>query len=930
MEPLSVELNVVTPSAGRGPVTAGIPFPKGALPDAQKLSLRDASGAPVRLQSRATDLWPDGSVRWVLLDWIAEAGKGPYRATVGAPVAAEGPTVKVEERGEAAAVDTGAARFEFGFDGNVLPLSAVTVGGVEAPVRSAFQAPGWIPAALRPPVSFGGHEPGDVRACLRLLSRLPRGGLEYDVRLHFFSDSATIRIELTVRNSMRAVHPDGLWDLGDRGSLHFKDVSLRFELPASSQRRSRCSPELSAIAEEFATPFELYQDSSGGENWRSTNHMNGNREVPTAFRGYRLRSGGGTGTPHPPLAKPSGDLSPQSRGEVEATPVPPATRDAQHSPRPVLRGEVGGASPPGEGSSPRTERTGLRATPLVTLGEGANAVGVAVPQFWQNFPMAVEATNDTLTLRLLPQQFGDVHELQGGEQKTWTFAVAFGPDATPEALEWFRTPTRAFASPEWYCASGAIPYLTPKADDPNADYLKLVDSAIEGPERFDAKREKIDEYGWRHFGDIYGDHEAVYGTGPQPLVSHYNNQYDPVAGFAYQFMRSGRFDWLRHMEELAQHVIDIDIYHTTQDKSAYNGGLFWHTYHYADADTGTHRSYPRSLLQMKGMPGLDPNSPKAQRSKHLYARGGGPADEHNYTTGLMLHYFLTGSEQSREAALGLARWVIDMDDGRKTVFRFLSRADTGYASQSRDASYHGPGRGSGNSLAALIDGHRLSGDPAFLAKAEQLVRRCIHPLDDIAGRNLLDVENRWFYTIFLYSLGKYLDHKAGRGELDSMYAYGRASLLHYARWMAEHEVPTLSRPEVLEYPNETWAAQDVRKSEVFKFAAKHATGAEKAKFLERSEFFFRDSVSRLMGFETRTLARPVVLLLTFGLMQAHFQKHPEESAPEPKVEVRDFGRPEVFVPQKVIAKKRAKLLAVAGAAFGALSAVGLVAWLLLR
>ncbi|HEY1186044.1 MAG TPA: hypothetical protein VGE74_00245 [Gemmata sp.] len=563
-----------------------------------------------------------------------------------------------------------------------------------------------------------------------------------------------------------------------------------------------------------------------------------------------------------------------------------------------------------------------------------------MPHFWQNFPIAIEAFNDYtnnllgphdfLTLSLLPKQFGDVHELQGGEQKTWTFAVAFGPDAAPEALEWFRTPARAFAAPEWYCASGAVPYLTPRAADPNADYLKLVDSAIEGPERFDAKREKIDEYGWRHFGDIYGDHEAVYSTGPQPMVSHYNNQYDPIAGFAYQFLRSSNLAWLRHMEELAQHVIDIDIYHTTQDKSAYNGGLFWHTYHYADADTGTHRSYPRALLQMKGMPGLDPDSPQAKRSKGLYARGGGPADEHNYTTGLMLHHFLTGSAQSREAALGLARWVIDMDDGRKTVFRFLSRADTGHASQSRDSSYHGPGRGSGNSLAALIDGHRLSGDPAFLRKAEQLVRRCIHPADDLAARNLLDVENRWFYTIFLYSLGKFLDHKAARNELDHGYAYARASLLHYARWMAEHEVPTLSRPEVLEYPNETWAAQDMRKSEVFKFAAKHAAGAEKVRFLERSEFFFRDSVSRLLAFETRTLARPVVLLLTFGLMHAHFQKHPEESAPLPKVEVSDFGRPEVFVPQKVIAKKRAKLLAAGGAAFGALSMVGLIAYFVLR
>jgi hypothetical protein len=415
-----------------------------------------------------------------------------------------------------------------------------------------------------------------------------------------------------------------------------------------------------------------------------------------------------------------------------------------------------------------------------------------------------------------------------------------------------------------------------------------------------------------------------------PLVSHYNNQYDPVAGFAYQFLRSGDRRWLRHMEELAAHVIDIDIYHTTGDKSAYNGGLFWHTYHYADADTGTHRSYPRALLRMTGMPGLDPNDPKAKRSRGVYARGGGPANEHNYTTGLMLHHFLTGSPASRAAALGLARWVIDMDDGRKTIFRFLSRADTGRASMSRDDGYHGPGRGSGNSLSALLDGHRLSGDPAFLTKAEQLVRRCIHPADDVPRRNLLDVENRWFYTIFLQALGKYLDHKAERGQLDFLYAYARAGLLHYARWMAAHEAPTLSRPEVLEYPNETWAAQDMRKSEVFRFAARHATGGEKEVFIERAAFFFRDSVARLNSFETRTLARPVVLMLSYGYAHAHLQRHPDDAAPPPAAGASDFGRPEAFVPQKAIAKRRAKVLAAAGAVCGALGFAVLVGWLLVR
>ena len=59
---------------------------------------------------------------------------------------------------------------------------------------------------------------------------------------------------------------------------------------------------------------------------------------------------------------------------------------------------------------------------------------------------------------------------------------------------------------------------------------------------------------------------------------------------------SGGIDprWRVLMDDLARHVADIDIYHTVEDKAAYNGGLFWHTCHYVDAGTSTHRSYPRA------------------------------------------------------------------------------------------------------------------------------------------------------------------------------------------------------------------------------------------------------------------------------------------------------------------------------------------------
>ena len=149
------------------------------------------------------------------------------------------------------------------------------------------------------------------------------------------------------------------------------------------------------------------------------------------------------------------------------------------------------------------------------------------------------------------------------------------------------------------------------------------------------------------------------------------------------------------MADLARHVRDIDIYRTRDDKAAYNGGLFWHTSHYTDADTATHRTYPRG------------------------APGGGPSAEHNYNAGLMFHYFMTGERASRETAIGLARWVIDMDDGRQTPFRVLAGGATGLASATGSIDYHGPGRAPANSISAAV---QIRGSPTCSRQTTPITR----------------------------------------------------------------------------------------------------------------------------------------------------------------------------------------------------------------
>jgi hypothetical protein len=842
------------------PVSCGLPWPRGVLPDVSRLRLVDDQGATRALQARALDHWPDGSVRWVLLDWLAESGRELAvecgQATSNGSAAPPTP-LSVRSAGEGRfEVDTGGARFRSSA-GGLYPFDSVEVAGHEAldASHSGVVARDDANCPYRLVVDeIEIEDSGPIRATLRLDGHLRAAGgtrlLATRTRLHFFRDSAVVRLELAITNHKAAGHPGGIWHLGGNGSIYLRDLSLSLAAPtAESGATVSLSVEPGSPSLPIESPLEIFQASSGGENWDSSTHTDRTGQVLLAFRGYRARTGS-------------------------------------------------------------SESSGLRAAPIVEIASQTSRLAACTPHFWQNFPKALEASERGLILRLFPRQHGRPHEIQGGESKTHTVFLAFGPDEIgSQTLDWCRNPLLAHAEPGWYASSGAVPELVPWEEDPNQDYLRFLKLAIEGETSFERKRETVDEYSWRHFGDVWADHESASigraDGGDSPLISHYNNQYDMVGGFGVQFLRSGDGRWHRYMSELARHVTDIDIYHTARDKSAYNGGMFWHTVHYTDAGRSTHRSYPRA----EGVP------------------GGGPSTGHLYSSGLLLHYFLSGDPASRDAAMQLGDYVIDADDGRKTVLRFLDRGFTGHVSNSGFDDYHGPGRSGANAINALVTAHRLTREARYLEKAEQLLRRCIHPRDDIEALDLLDADRRWFYTMFLQSLGDYLDHKIELGELDEHYAYGRAALLHYASWAADNEYPYLDKPETLEFATETWAAQDMRKSEMFRIAARHAEEHERERFLERARFFFDASVGRLWQEETRAYTRPLALLLSNGWRQAWVDTNGITPAPRAEARAPDFGSPKVFISQKRRAKRRLTRVAVGAWALAAL-ALGVTALML--
>lgn len=225
-----LKLTVVEPTGvdrNQWPVTSGIPLAAGALRDEQASLLVDETGRELPLQTEVLARWPDGSIRWLLLDFAVDLdvgqqrtfvlryGAGVRRAVVGDPLqVADGADGKVT-------IDTGTVRLEYDpqrfmpqgvawlTSSDDRPDRRVTSNGESAGVVLCDENDR-AHRLIEPAVAdFRLEQAGPVHACLRARGWHQSGDarlFRYIARIHAYRGQPWIRVCYTFIND----HPEAL------------------------------------------------------------------------------------------------------------------------------------------------------------------------------------------------------------------------------------------------------------------------------------------------------------------------------------------------------------------------------------------------------------------------------------------------------------------------------------------------------------------------------------------------------------------------------------------------------------------------------------------------------------------------------------------------------------------------------------------------
>ena len=234
--PLTLESAI--DSASPQPVTIGLPFPKGAFFKDDVFSLVDPNGRHKSLQIDTLARWSDGSVKWLLVDFVLRSVQKGVSQWKLAPKSGKVDrlalgSISIHESKKEIIVDTGVATFHLSPE--VIPFAQVQLNSRPAlatsSVRTKLKTSRGNVADARPRRIIVENR-GPVRATVRYEGIFPGAApCRFLCRVCFFAGTGLARVQLTLHNPRRARHRGGLWDLGDPGSVLFRELAMELGLP---------------------------------------------------------------------------------------------------------------------------------------------------------------------------------------------------------------------------------------------------------------------------------------------------------------------------------------------------------------------------------------------------------------------------------------------------------------------------------------------------------------------------------------------------------------------------------------------------------------------------------------------------------------------------------------------------------------------------
>ncbi|OGV52417.1 MAG: hypothetical protein A2017_10900 [Lentisphaerae bacterium GWF2_44_16] len=129
-ESLKIPIKIDNPTSFNKPwpITCGVPFPKGKLKDTSSFAVIDKAGKSIPCQFDITATWlEDGSIRWVLLNYVANPRGEYFLTTENANNTSISQKIQVQDNKENILINTGAA--EFIIDKNAALISEAKVNG---------------------------------------------------------------------------------------------------------------------------------------------------------------------------------------------------------------------------------------------------------------------------------------------------------------------------------------------------------------------------------------------------------------------------------------------------------------------------------------------------------------------------------------------------------------------------------------------------------------------------------------------------------------------------------------------------------------------------------------------------------------------------------------------------------------------------------